>query len=69
MPKIGVKRQEGETFEAMMRRFKKLIGREGILNDYRRHLVYEKPSEIRKKKEALKWRKIRRKLQKMMEED
>lgn len=69
MPAVGVKLQEGENFDQLLRRFKKIIGRENILNEYRNHLVYEKPSEIRKKREALKMRKIKRKLQKMMEED
>jgi ribosomal protein S21 len=48
---VGAKLQEGENFDQLFRRFKKLVGREGILNDYRKHLVYEKPSEIRKKRE------------------
>ncbi len=69
MAAVGVKLQEGENFDQLLRRFKKVVGRENILNEYRKHLVYEKPSEIRKKREAQRLRKIRRKLQKMLEEE
>jgi small subunit ribosomal protein S21 len=66
---VGAKLQEGENFDQLFRRFKKLVGREGILNDYRKHLVYEKPSEIRKKREIAKMRKIRRMLEKVQKEE
>ncbi len=69
MAGVGAKLQQGETFEQLLRRFKKVIGRENILNEYRKHLVYEKPSEIRKRREAMRLRKIRRKLQRTIEEE
>jgi len=50
MAHVGVKLQEGENFDQLLRRFKKVVGRENILNEYSKHLVYEKPSEIRKKR-------------------
>ena len=40
-----------ETFESLMRRFKKTVERAGILADYREHEVFEKPSVKKKHKQ------------------
>lgn len=42
---IRVKSRSGETVEQMMRRFKKLCEKEGLIKDIRRKEFYEKPSE------------------------
>lgn len=53
--------QENETLEMALKRFKKLIQRNGILSDIKKHEYYEKPSEKRKKKlMAAKKREVRR---------
>jgi small subunit ribosomal protein S21 len=48
MTKITV--YEGESFENAMRRFRKSVERAGILRDVKKHDVYEKPSEKRKRR-------------------
>jgi|UniRef100_A0A7V3RGB2 small subunit ribosomal protein S21 len=48
MTKIVV--YEGESFENAMRRFRKSVERAGILRAIKRHEVYEKPSERRKRR-------------------
>ncbi|KPJ71120.1 30S ribosomal protein S21 [candidate division TA06 bacterium DG_78] len=41
---------DGESFENAMRRFRKSVERAGILRDVKKHEVYEKPSEKRKRR-------------------
>ncbi|MEO0216818.1 MAG: 30S ribosomal protein S21 [candidate division WOR-3 bacterium] len=48
MTKIVV--YEGESFDNAMRRFRKSVERAGILRAIKRHEVYEKPSERRKRR-------------------
>ena len=52
--------EDGESIESALRRFKKLIEREGRLSEYRRHQHFEKPSEAKKRKMAVAKRKARR---------
>ena len=47
-----VKLKPGESFESLMKRFKKAVERSGILSDLRKHEFYEKPSVQRKRKQA-----------------
>jgi len=48
----GIRVKEGESFERVMRRFKKQCERAGILGEIRKREHYEKPSVRRKKKAA-----------------
>ena len=50
MPGIVVR--EGDSFEASLKRFKKLVEKAGILSEVRKRESYEKPSVRRKKKQA-----------------
>ena len=52
-----VKLDSGESFESLLRRFNKQVQGDRILAEVRRRRFYEKPSEGRKKKEAMKRRK------------
>jgi len=45
----GVRLREGESFDSLIRRFRKVIAKDGILQDVKRIQYYEKPSEKRKK--------------------
>lgn len=45
----GVTLREGESFESLIKRFRNVITKEGILQDVKKSLVYEKPSEIKKR--------------------
>ena len=46
----GVKVKEGESFESLLRRFKKQCEKAGILSEIRKREHYEKPSVRMKKK-------------------
>ena len=45
-----VKRNTNEPIERMLKRFKREVKDEGIIEDYKKHECYEKPSERRKRK-------------------
>jgi small subunit ribosomal protein S21 len=53
-----VKIGEHETFETALKRFNRKIQQDGILAEARRREHFEKPSVKRKKKEAVKRRKM-----------
>jgi small subunit ribosomal protein S21 len=42
---LKVKTRTGESVQQMMRRFKKLCEKEGLIRDMKRMSYYEKPSE------------------------
>lgn len=44
---IRIKARSGESVEQMLRRFKKLCEKEGLIKDIKRRQYYEKPSERR----------------------
>ena len=46
---IRIKARGGESVEQMMRRFKKLCEKEGLIKDIKRKEFYEKPSERRRR--------------------
>lgn len=47
-----VKSRENESFENILRRFKRKVEREGILTDLKKYEFYEKPCSKRNKKKA-----------------
>jgi len=44
----------GESFESLLRRFNRQVQHDNVLAEFRRRRFYEKPSEERKRKEAIK---------------
>ena len=42
---LKVKSRAGESVQQMMRRFKKLCEKEGLIRDMKRNAYYEKPSD------------------------
>ena len=42
---LKVKSRMGESVQQMMRRFKKLCEKEGLIRDMKRNAFYEKPSD------------------------
>jgi len=42
---LGVRARSGESVPQMVRRFKKLCEKEGLIKDMKRNSYYEKPSE------------------------
>jgi small subunit ribosomal protein S21 len=57
---IRVKARMNESLEQLLKRFKKACEKEGLTRDIKRTAFYEKPSEVRRRKE----RQLIRKLQK-----
>lgn len=55
---IKVKSRGGESAEQLLRRFKKMCEKEGLVRQMKRHAFYEKPSVImnRKRRQAQKRR-------------
>ena len=47
---LKVKARAGESVQQMMRRFKKLCEKEGLIRDIKRNNFYEKPSEVNRRK-------------------
>jgi len=47
---IKVKSRGNESIEQMLRRFKKLCEKEGLVKELKRTSVYEKPSERRRRR-------------------
>lgn len=47
-----VKVRENEPFEVALRRFKRSCEKAGVLSEIRRREYYEKPTQIRKRKQA-----------------
>ena len=50
MPQVKVK--ENEPFDVALRRFKRSCEKAGVLAEVRRREFYEKPTQIRKRKQA-----------------
>ncbi len=63
----GVKLREGENFEEMLRRFKKVLNRDRVLDEVKRLEYYEKPSERKKRELATARRRILRRLKQIQE--
>jgi len=47
---IKVKARGGESIHQMMKRFKKMCEKEGVIKDIKRQSYYEKPSERRRRR-------------------
>lgn len=46
---VKVKARTNESIEQMLKRFKKLCEKEGLIKDMKRIMYYEKPSERRRR--------------------
>jgi len=46
---IKVKARNNESVQQMLRRFKKLCEKEGLIKDFKRNSYYEKPSERKRR--------------------
>ncbi|OHB70285.1 MAG: 30S ribosomal protein S21 [Planctomycetes bacterium RBG_16_43_13] len=60
---IRVKAKAGEPLDMLLRRFKKICEKEGLIRDVRKLSYYEKPSETRRRKEIQLARKIEKESQ------
>jgi small subunit ribosomal protein S21 len=50
MAQIKIKARSGESIHQMMKRFKKMCEKEGLIKDIKRQSYYEKPSEKRRRR-------------------
>ncbi len=57
---VKVKARSNESIEQMLKRFKKLCEKEGLVKDMKRIMYYEKPSERKRRQ----FRKAQRRLMK-----
>ena len=55
-----VRADDRESFDSLLRRFKKKVERDRVVSEIRRRRYFEQPSIIRKRKRAAKLRKSRR---------
>ncbi|MEN3033557.1 MAG: 30S ribosomal protein S21 [Aquificaceae bacterium] len=55
---------EGEPFEKALKRFKRVVEKEGIIAEVKRRQFYEKPSEKKKRKERASRKRIIKALKK-----
>lgn len=53
---IKVKARGGESIQQMMKRFKKMCEKEGLIKDIKRQSYYEKPSERNRRRAKKKGR-------------
>ena len=56
---VKQEKRPGESIDSVLRKFKKKIKEEGILNELRKREYFEKPSEERKRKEKAAVRRTR----------
>lgn len=61
----GVFAGENESFENVLRRFKKQVQKSGVLTEAKKRRAYDKPSVKKKKKSLLARKRLLRKLRKM----
>ena len=47
---IKVRARSGESVQQMMKRFKKMCEKEGLIKDIKKQSYYEKPSEIKRRR-------------------
>ena len=65
---ICVTLRQGEDTGALIRRFKKRVSKSGIIQESRRRMSYEKPSDSRRRRRREQLRRIQRALTKEKEE-
>ena len=65
----GVKLRDGESFDSLIRRFRKILAKDGILRDVKRLQYYEKPSEKKAREKAEAIRRARKLARKRMERE
>ncbi len=56
---------DGENLEKSIKRFKRMVEKEGIIREWKKREYFEKPSTIRNRKKKALERKIQKKVRKM----
>jgi len=60
-----VKVDDGENLEKAIKRFKRMVEKEGIIREWKKREYYEKPSTIKNRKKKSLERKIQKKIRKL----
>ncbi|MCK4541059.1 MAG: 30S ribosomal protein S21 [Spirochaetales bacterium] len=60
-----VKIEDGEPLEKALKRFKRMVEKEGIIREWKKREYFEKPSTIRNRKRKALQRKRQKKLRKI----
>lgn len=59
-----VKIDDGENLERSIKRFKRMVEKEGIIREWKKREYFEKPSTIKNRKKKALQRKIQKKIRK-----
>jgi small subunit ribosomal protein S21 len=62
-----VKVDDGENLEKAIKRFKRMVEKEGIIREWKKREYYEKPSTIKNRKKKSLERKIQKKIRKLQQ--
>ncbi len=60
-----VRVEDADNLEKSIKRFKRLVEKEGIIREWKKREFYEKPSTIKNRKKKALQRKIQKKIRKM----
>lgn len=60
-----IKVDEGENLEKSIKRFKRMVEKEGIIREWKKREYYEKPSTIKNRKRKSLERKLQKKMRKL----
>ncbi len=61
----GVRNTNGISIDKMVKIFKKQVEKFGILGDLKKHMAYEKPSLVRKKKSIAARKRVQKQMRQM----
>lgn len=59
-----IKVSDGENLEKSIKRFKRMVEKEGIIREWKKREFYEKPSTIKNRKRKAALRKLQKKMRK-----
>jgi small subunit ribosomal protein S21 len=62
-----VRVDDGENLEKAIKRFKRMVEKEGIIREWKKREYYEKPSTIKNRKKKSLERKIQKKVRKLQQ--
>ncbi len=65
IPIAYIRIDDSENLEKAIKRFKRMVEKEGIIREWKKREYYEKPSTIRNRKKKALERKIAKKIRKM----
>jgi len=67
IPIAQIRLDEGENLEKAIKRFKRMVEKEGIIREWKKREYFEKPSTIKNRKKKALVRKLQKKVRKMQQ--